>query len=213
MIYVGEDLDVLLELCDRIVVLCGGKVNGILDARKTTKEEVGLRMTNLVKRRANDESKLQLSRLCASPSGRVPRCPKRCWCAPLLFCWRLLWMRFYLFCYRPEPHVRVWRHVERHVYEHHPFLLDAARPVHAALRRHRAGPGLQDALLELRRRGSDPDRRPDCRPHHGVSGQQSAAAAAVCRHGARQHLAAGASGASFRRGSSPAGTPTRRCSP
>ena len=42
-------LDVLLELCDRIVVLCGGKVNGILDGRKTTKEEVGLRMTNLVK--------------------------------------------------------------------------------------------------------------------------------------------------------------------
>ena len=49
VIYVGEDLDVLLELCDRIVVLCGGKVNGILDGRKTTKEEVGNRMTNLVK--------------------------------------------------------------------------------------------------------------------------------------------------------------------
>ena len=49
VIYVGEDLDVLLELCDRIVVLCGGKVNGILDGRHTTKEEVGLRMTNLVK--------------------------------------------------------------------------------------------------------------------------------------------------------------------
>ena len=49
VIYVGEDLDVLLELCDRVVVLCGGKVNGILDGRKTTKEEVGNRMTNLVK--------------------------------------------------------------------------------------------------------------------------------------------------------------------
>ena len=49
VIYVGEDLDVLLELCDRIVVLCGGKVNGILDGRKTTKEEVGNRMTNLVR--------------------------------------------------------------------------------------------------------------------------------------------------------------------
>ena len=49
VIYVGEDLDVLLELCDRIVVLCGGKVNGILDGRETTKEEVGNRMTNLVK--------------------------------------------------------------------------------------------------------------------------------------------------------------------
>jgi simple sugar transport system ATP-binding protein len=49
VIYVGEDLDVLLELADRIVVLCSGKVNGILDARKTNKEEVGLLMTNLRK--------------------------------------------------------------------------------------------------------------------------------------------------------------------
>lgn len=49
VIYVGEDLDVLLELCDRILVLCGGKVNGILDGTAATKEEVGLRMTNLVK--------------------------------------------------------------------------------------------------------------------------------------------------------------------
>ena len=49
VIYVGEDLDVLLELCDRILVLCGGRVNGILDGRTATKEEVGLRMTNLVK--------------------------------------------------------------------------------------------------------------------------------------------------------------------
>ena len=51
VIYVGEELDVLLELCDRILVLCGGRVNGILDARKTTKEEVGLLMTNLQERR------------------------------------------------------------------------------------------------------------------------------------------------------------------
>lgn len=49
VIYVGEDLDVLLDLCDRILVLCDGMVNGILDARKTTKEEVGLLMTNLKK--------------------------------------------------------------------------------------------------------------------------------------------------------------------
>ena len=45
VIYVGEDLDVLLELSDRIMVLCGGKVSGIVDARETTKEEVGLMMT------------------------------------------------------------------------------------------------------------------------------------------------------------------------
>lgn len=45
MIFVGEDLDVLLQLCDRIVVMCSGKVTGVLDARKTTKEEIGLLMT------------------------------------------------------------------------------------------------------------------------------------------------------------------------
>ena len=55
VIYVGEDLDVLLELCDRILVLCAGKVNGIVDARTTTKEEVGLLMTNLIKEETNHE--------------------------------------------------------------------------------------------------------------------------------------------------------------
>lgn len=48
VIYVGEDLDVLLALADRILVLCGGKENGVLDARSVTKEEVGRRMTNMV---------------------------------------------------------------------------------------------------------------------------------------------------------------------
>ena len=45
VICVGEDLDVLLELCDKILVLCGGKITGVVDARKTTKEEIGLLMT------------------------------------------------------------------------------------------------------------------------------------------------------------------------
>ena len=47
VIYVGEDLDVLLELCDRILVLCGGKVSGILDGRTATKDRVGLMMTKV----------------------------------------------------------------------------------------------------------------------------------------------------------------------
>ena len=47
VIYVGEDLDVLLELADRILVLCGGKVSGIVDGRTTTKNDVGLMMTSL----------------------------------------------------------------------------------------------------------------------------------------------------------------------
>ena len=45
VIYVGEDLDVLLALCDRILVLCDGRITGIVDARKITKEEIGLLMT------------------------------------------------------------------------------------------------------------------------------------------------------------------------
>lgn len=55
VIYVGEDLDVLIDLCDRILVLCDGQVNGIVDGRKTTKEEVGLLMTNLKKGGAENE--------------------------------------------------------------------------------------------------------------------------------------------------------------
>lgn len=47
VIFVGEDLDVLLELCDKILVLCDGKVSGIVDGRTTTKEEVGLLMTTV----------------------------------------------------------------------------------------------------------------------------------------------------------------------
>ena len=44
VIFVGEDLDTLVELCDRIMVIGSGKVKGIVDARTTTKEELGLMM-------------------------------------------------------------------------------------------------------------------------------------------------------------------------
>lgn len=47
VIYVGEDLDVLLELSDRVMVLCDGRVSGIVDARATSKQEVGCLMTRL----------------------------------------------------------------------------------------------------------------------------------------------------------------------
>lgn len=47
VVYVGEDLDVLLELSDRILVLCGGRVSGILDGRTADKNEVGMMMTEL----------------------------------------------------------------------------------------------------------------------------------------------------------------------
>ena len=45
VIFVGEDLDVLIELCDRIMVIASGRITGIVDARTTTKEEIGLLMT------------------------------------------------------------------------------------------------------------------------------------------------------------------------
>ena len=47
VIYVGEDLDVLLELCDRLLVLCGGQVSGVVDARTTDKRQVGVLMTRV----------------------------------------------------------------------------------------------------------------------------------------------------------------------
>ena len=47
VIYVGEDLDVLLELCDRIAVLCAGRLNDIVDARTATREQVGYLMMYL----------------------------------------------------------------------------------------------------------------------------------------------------------------------
>ena len=45
VVFVGEDLDVLLGLCDRIMVICAGKITGIIDGRAATKEGVGLLMT------------------------------------------------------------------------------------------------------------------------------------------------------------------------
>ena len=47
VVFVGEDLDVLMELSDRILVLCGGKVSGIVDGRKADKQEIGMLMTRV----------------------------------------------------------------------------------------------------------------------------------------------------------------------
>lgn len=48
ILFVGEDLDVLLALCDKIMVLCHGKVMGVVHASKTTKEQLGLMMTGVL---------------------------------------------------------------------------------------------------------------------------------------------------------------------
>ncbi len=57
ILFIGEDLDVMLSLCDKIMVLCHGKVMGIVNADNTSKEELGLMMTgaiNLMEARTKD---------------------------------------------------------------------------------------------------------------------------------------------------------------
>ena len=45
IIYVGEDLDVILALCDRVLVLREGEISGVLRCKDTNKKEIGLLMT------------------------------------------------------------------------------------------------------------------------------------------------------------------------
>ena len=54
VIFVGEDLDVLLALSDRILVMNGGRVTGLVDARSATKEEIGLMMTRTESREGGE---------------------------------------------------------------------------------------------------------------------------------------------------------------
>ena len=57
ILFVGEDLDVMIALCDKIMVLCHGKVMGVVHAHKTTKEELGLMMTGALDLTYKDEDK------------------------------------------------------------------------------------------------------------------------------------------------------------
>jgi general nucleoside transport system ATP-binding protein len=45
VLFIGEDLDVLMDLCDHIIVLCNGTITGIVDPTQVTKEDIGLMMT------------------------------------------------------------------------------------------------------------------------------------------------------------------------
>lgn len=56
VIFVGEDLDVLIELCDRILVIGAGRVTGIVDGRTARKEEIGLLMTKTMSVSEDDEN-------------------------------------------------------------------------------------------------------------------------------------------------------------
>ena len=66
ILFIGEDLDVMLALCDKIMVLCHGKVMGVVHAEKTTKEELGLMMTgslDLAEAKQKEYGKAKDSRL------------------------------------------------------------------------------------------------------------------------------------------------------
>ena len=54
VIFVGEDLDVLLALCDRIMVVSGGKIAGTVDARTAQKDEIGLLMVKSNKEKEDE---------------------------------------------------------------------------------------------------------------------------------------------------------------
>jgi simple sugar transport system ATP-binding protein len=45
VLFIGEDLDVLIDLCDRIMIMFNGRITGIVDPSQVTKEEIGLLMT------------------------------------------------------------------------------------------------------------------------------------------------------------------------
>lgn len=56
ILFVGEDLDVLIELCDRIMVMNSGRVTGIVDGRTAKKEKIGLLMTKNADREVSDNA-------------------------------------------------------------------------------------------------------------------------------------------------------------
>ncbi len=66
ILFIGEDLDVMLALCDKIMVLCHGEIMGVVHADKTTKEEIGLMMTgslNLTQSKNKEYGRAKDSRL------------------------------------------------------------------------------------------------------------------------------------------------------
>ncbi|MFA9399369.1 MAG: ATP-binding cassette domain-containing protein, partial [Clostridiaceae bacterium] len=53
VLYIGEDLDVLIDLCDRIMVLSSGKVTGLINSKDATREKIGLLMTGEIEGDSN----------------------------------------------------------------------------------------------------------------------------------------------------------------
>ncbi len=57
VIYIGEDIDVLLELSDRIMVMCNGEIIGIVDAKNATKDQIGLMMSGVAAKEGEQNEK------------------------------------------------------------------------------------------------------------------------------------------------------------
>ena len=81
VIFVGEDLDVLIELCDRILVLSSGSISGVVDPRSTTdekslKEQIGLLMTKKVEEPAETVSAASADEETSSESTAAPEAGK-----------------------------------------------------------------------------------------------------------------------------------------
>ncbi|OOM81092.1 ABC transporter ATP-binding protein [Clostridium sp. BL-8] len=69
ILFVGEDLDVLLELCDRIMVLCGGKLIGIVNAQDAAKEQIGMMMAGYIEEATLDSNEKELKKIAKEEGG------------------------------------------------------------------------------------------------------------------------------------------------
>ena len=63
ILFIGEDLDVLLELCDRIMVLCGGKLIGIVNGKDATMEQIGMMMAGHIEEVALDSNRKEFEKI------------------------------------------------------------------------------------------------------------------------------------------------------
>jgi simple sugar transport system ATP-binding protein len=69
ILFIGEDLDVLLELCDRIMVLCGGKLIGIVNGKDATMEQIGMMMAGHIEEVALDSNKKESEKIADMEGG------------------------------------------------------------------------------------------------------------------------------------------------
>lgn len=69
ILFVGEDLDVLLELCDRIMVLCDGKLIGIVNVKDATREQIGMMMAGHIEEVASDSEEIKFKEITSVKGG------------------------------------------------------------------------------------------------------------------------------------------------